>query len=91
MLNGTSVRTYLLVFFFGCNTRMHVLLRTSYKLLYMTAPKHTLPLLNSNPSVESLTWFPGIWGTVVGAPIIRIVVFWGVYWDPPPDAPRLIS
>ena len=44
----------------------------------MTAPKLTLPLRNSSPSVESLIWFRRIWGTVVGAAIGRIVVF-GVY------------
>ena len=26
--------------------------------------------------------FPKIRGTILGVPIIRIIVFWGVYWGP---------
>ena len=29
------------------------------------------------------TWgFPKIGGTLLGVPIIRIIVFWGLHWDP---------
>ena len=29
------------------------------------------------------TWgFPKIRGTILGVPIIRIIVFWGLYWGP---------
>ena len=27
--------------------------------------------------------FPKIRGTFLGVPIIRIVVYWGLYWGPP--------
>ena len=27
--------------------------------------------------------FPKIWGTILGVPIIRFIVFWGLYWGPP--------
>ena len=27
--------------------------------------------------------FPKIRGTILGVPIIRIIVFWGLYWGPP--------
>ena len=27
--------------------------------------------------------FPKIRGTFLGVPIIRIIVYWGVYWGPP--------
>ena len=26
--------------------------------------------------------FPKIRGTFLGVPILRIIVFWGLYWDP---------
>ena len=26
--------------------------------------------------------FPKIWGTLLGVPIIRIIIFWGLYWGP---------
>ena len=26
--------------------------------------------------------FPKIKGTILGVPIIRTIVFWGLYWDP---------
>ena len=30
------------------------------------------------------TWgFPKIRGAILGVPIIRTIVFWGLYWDPP--------
>ena len=25
-------------------------------------------------------WFPRIWGTILGVPKIRIIVYWGLYW-----------
>ena len=28
-------------------------------------------------------WFPKIRGTFLGIPIIRIIVFWDLDWDPP--------
>ena len=32
----------------------------------------------------SLIWgFPKIRGTFLGVPIVRIIVFWGLYWGPP--------
>ena len=32
----------------------------------------------------SVKWgFPKIRGTLLGVPIIRIIVFWGLYWGPP--------
>ena len=34
-------------------------------------------------SAHSLIWgFPKIRGTLLGVPIIRIIVFWGLYWGP---------
>ena len=27
-------------------------------------------------------WFPKIRGTILRIPIIRIIVFWGLYWGP---------
>ena len=27
--------------------------------------------------------FPTIRGTIVGDPIVRIIIFWGLYWGPP--------
>ena len=27
--------------------------------------------------------FPKIRGTILGVPIIRIIIFWGLYWGPP--------
>ena len=27
--------------------------------------------------------FPKIGGTILGVPIIRTIVFWGLYWGPP--------
>ena len=27
--------------------------------------------------------FPKIWGTLLGVPILRILVYWGLYWGPP--------
>ena len=34
--------------------------------------------------VARLTWgIPKIGGTILGGPIIRIIVFWGLYWDSP--------
>ena len=31
-----------------------------------------------------LIWgFPKIRGTILGVPIIRTIVFWGLYWGPP--------
>ena len=26
--------------------------------------------------------FPKIWGTILGVPILRIIVYWGLYWGP---------
>ena len=28
-------------------------------------------------------WFPQIRGTFLGVPIIRTIIFWGLYWGPP--------
>ena len=42
--------------------------------------------LNSDPpSLDRLgnIWgFPRIMGTFLGVPIIRIIVYWGLYWGP---------
>ena len=27
--------------------------------------------------------FPKIGGTILGVPIIRIIIYWGLYWGPP--------
>ena len=32
---------------------------------------------------ESILGFPKIMGTFLGVPIIRTIVFWGLYWGPP--------
>ena len=33
--------------------------------------------------VEPYTWgFPKIRGTILGVPIIRTIVYWGLYWGP---------
>ena len=33
--------------------------------------------------LKSLKWgFPKIRGTILGVPIIRTIVFWGLYWGP---------
>ena len=33
--------------------------------------------------VGGLTWgFPKIKGTLLGVPVLRIIVFWGLYWGP---------
>ena len=33
---------------------------------------------------NSTIWgFPKIRGTILGVPIIRIIVFWGLYWGAP--------
>ena len=39
-------------------------------------------------SPSKLTWspiweFPKLRGTILGVPIIRTIVFWGLYWGPP--------
>ena len=31
----------------------------------------------------SKSGFPKIRGTILGVPIIRTIVFWGLYWGPP--------
>ena len=35
------------------------------------------------PQAESMWEFPKIRGTILGVPIIRTIVFWGLYWGPP--------
>ena len=33
------------------------------------------------PQIRTLIWvFPKIRGTILGVPIIRIIVYWGLYW-----------
>ena len=33
---------------------------------------------------ETTIWgFAKIRGTILGVPVIRIIVFWGLYWGPP--------
>ena len=32
---------------------------------------------------KAIQRFPKIRGTFLGAPVIRILVFWGLYWGPP--------
>ena len=34
-------------------------------------------------AVPPIWGFPKIRGTLLGAPIIRTIVFWGLYWGPP--------
>ena len=35
-------------------------------------------------SCRMVMWgFPKIRGTLLGVPIIRIIVFWGLHWGPP--------
>ena len=37
----------------------------------------------SQQEVSSIIWgFPKIMGTFLGVPIIRIIVYWGLYWGP---------
>ena len=31
---------------------------------------------------EGRGWFPKIRGTILGAQIIRTIVYWGLYWGP---------
>ena len=33
----------------------------------------------SDPRIQLTSGFPIIWGTIEGVPIIRIIVFWGLY------------
>ena len=33
--------------------------------------------------LKAMWGFPKIRGTIWGVPIIRIIVFWGLYWGPP--------
>ena len=32
---------------------------------------------------KSVWEFPKIRGTILGVPILRIILFWGLYWGPP--------
>ena len=32
---------------------------------------------------ECIWGFPKIRGTILGVPIIRIIIYWGLYWGPP--------
>ena len=33
--------------------------------------------------IQGVIWgFPKIRGTILGVPITRIIVYWGLYWDP---------
>ena len=33
--------------------------------------------------MKAIMWeFPKIRGTILGAPIIRAIIFWGLYWGP---------
>ena len=34
------------------------------------------------PHLESIWEFPKIRGTLLGVPITRTIVFWGLYWGP---------
>ena len=37
----------------------------------------------SNSRIILIIWgFPIIRGTLLGLPILRIIVFWGLYWGP---------
>ena len=33
--------------------------------------------------LQAMWEFPKIRGTILGVPIISIIVFWGLYWGPP--------
>ena len=48
--------------------------------------EHLLPLhVAAGHSTEfplTIGGFPKIMGTILGVPIIRIIVFWGLYWGP---------
>ena len=45
--------------------------------VFTTTP-HAARRLSAKP-----TWgFPKIRGTILGVPIIRTIVFWGLYWGP---------
>ena len=41
-------------------------------------------LWEKRPALPDSRWgFPKIRGTVLGVPIIRTIVFWGLYWGSP--------
>ena len=41
-----------------------------------------LRLMGFGCSVPEIWGFPKIMGTFLGVPIIRTIVFWGLYWGP---------
>ena len=41
------------------------------------------PCLKTDPKAPRTIWgFPKILGTLLGVPVIRTIVFWGLYWGP---------
>ena len=40
-------------------------------------------MLTSPFGAEGIWEFPKIRGTILGVPILRIIVYWGLYWGPP--------
>ena len=45
--------------------------------------QHSMHSLAPKPQAQAEIWgLPKIRGTILGVPIIRTIVFWGLYWGP---------